>query len=214
VPVPGYIIFGPNEHGQDITVADVRALPLAERTLALKRRLDRLLVGQIDELAKVQNGSRVVYSPFPLAVLTCVAIETVGQVFHGPSKDDPKEAFVWMANRIDRMLSRKPPKAFKTAATVRWPNKKNQKFDSYSDVIYHFFRNTLIHGYHGRGVYLTEDETQTWSPDDGFLYVNPYWFWTAFRRVYDELFRELDENPNDNNRLRMKCREYVERMLY
>ena len=86
MPVPDEVIFGPAHPSGQLTYGRVRALVGDDRYWALKRRLDSFLVEQTNELGKPEGGSSNVYAPFPLFLLTCVAVETLGKVLHRPAQ--------------------------------------------------------------------------------------------------------------------------------
>jgi hypothetical protein len=56
-----------------------------------------------------------------------------------------------------------------------------------------FFRNTMMHGYWGHAVYL-DHQIISWEIGDGFLVINPYWFWGGFKQVYANLFAEVQKH--------------------
>jgi hypothetical protein len=87
MPIPDEVVFGPDPGTGKLTYGEVRKLDDEGKLKALKRRLDGFFVAQVDELGKTETGPAKVYSPFPLALLTCVGIETLGQVmYHDESK--------------------------------------------------------------------------------------------------------------------------------
>jgi hypothetical protein len=164
----------------------------------------------VEPLSIDANGKRHVYSPFPLAVLTCVGVETLAQIAYGDSfnADDHGRSFKITLGQVDLKLSRSPKKEEKLAFVSNWP--EEQKPASYADIFYSFFRNTLIHGYHSQGVFLTED-TNEWEFKNGALILNPYWFWKAFKAAYKKLFFQiLDSRPSGE---RTKALKYFERLI-
>ena len=82
MPVPDEVIFGPDTQMKTITYGDVRSMAEADKLKVLKLRLDRFFIEQVDELGKNKEGNVKVYAPFPLALLTCVGIETLGEVMY------------------------------------------------------------------------------------------------------------------------------------
>jgi len=78
--VPDSVCFGPAENGEELNYGQVRALAEDEQFCALNRRFDSFFVSQVDELARIENNKRLVYSPFPLFLMTCVGIETLGKI--------------------------------------------------------------------------------------------------------------------------------------
>ena len=82
MPVPDEIVFGPDpsdpDHKSELNYGNVRALRSdLERVKALRARIQKFLVEQSAPMA------REVYAPFPLAVITCVGIEALGQIRFG-----------------------------------------------------------------------------------------------------------------------------------
>ena len=43
-------------------------------------------------------------------------------------------------------------------------------------IIYRLGRNTMIHGFRGRGVFITEGIAE-WTMAEGAIVINPYWLW-------------------------------------
>ena len=92
MPVPDRAYFGPAEDGAGLNYGQIRALPEEDKFRALQRRFNHLLLGQVQELTRTEGGRRVVYSPFPLFVMTCVGLETAGKIFFsrapGPEENE------------------------------------------------------------------------------------------------------------------------------
>ncbi len=80
------------------------------------------------------------------------------------------------------------------------------------DILYKSFRNKLTHAYRSYGVYITGDETNSWSYCDGYLQLNPFWFWSSFKAVYTSLFDEALAASAGNTR-RDCVTKYIEEML-
>ena len=212
--IPDRIIFGPGPNGGTLTFAQVRTQNEQQRINSLKLRLDTFSIAQIGNLAtKDELDQFKVYSPFPLAIMSCVAIESTGQIFVAQSirSDDPRCCFREVTKRIDKKLYGPMQQGFKSKMRSRWPDSDLSGCHSASDVIFKFFRNSMIHGYRAFGVYLTEDETRDWKYDDGFILLNPYWLWPSFVQVYEQFF-ELALQP-DNKYVRRSCLQYINKML-
>lgn len=217
MPVPDETYFGNDENGTGVNYGLVRRETNAVRRMQLlEHRLRVLLVGQIDELWAPPNSPRKVYSPFPLAVLTCVAIETLGRVFY---LNDSKQAeklqsycFVSVVNHFDKQFSRPMDKQFKALLKKRFPEEQLEASRTLSQLLHSYFRNTFVHGYRGRGVYLEEAVT-SWVRGDGFLVVNPNWFWCRFKQVFGEHFLELYANKEANNPFMVSASAYLTELL-
>ena len=71
-------------------------------------------------------------------------------------------------------------KAEKELVKKNWPDKDGEKIKTLTDLFYKYYRNTMIHGYRGNGVFLSSDLKPPFIFNDGFLIINPDWFWTRF----------------------------------
>lgn len=216
MPIPDDVVFGPDPEKGTLTYGEVRKLDDERKLKALKRRLDTFFVEQVDELGKTEAGSAKVYSPFPLALLTCVGIETLGQVlYHDEAKgkgESQREGFLRIAKSLHQHFSRGLTKKNKEAIANLFPDKDASKIEALAHILYFYQRNTLIHGYQSRGVYLTED-LQECELKDGALILNPYWFWRRFKAKYQDLFLDLFGNCEPTNPLRRSGLNYVSVML-
>ena len=156
MPVPDNIIFGPNFQQGAFTYGEVRALKDDDRYLALKQRLDRFLIKQINGLGKEEGGKSKVYSPFPLFLFTCIAIETLGKALFSPpqamsDKDTQRAAFLTVCSKIDMKFSRQLSKKEKGGYDTLWGKDEHKKVKSLAHVIYRFGRHTMVHGFRGKG---------------------------------------------------------------
>ncbi len=217
MPVPDETYFGSDENGTGVLYGMVRKeTNRVRRIQLLELRLRVLLVGQIDELYAAPNRPRKVYSPFPLAILTCVSIETLGRVFYlnDKKKDEKVQSycFVSVVNHFDKQFSRPLNKEFKALLRKRFPEEQLDASGTLSQLLYSYFRNTFVHGYSGRGVYLEEAE-DSWVMGDGFLVVNPNWFWRRFKQVFNEHFLRLYANKEANNPFMISASIYVAELL-
>lgn len=219
MPVPHEAYFGPAETGDGLKYGDVRELPEEERFRALKRRLDTLFIGQVNEIAKMEDDNK---APFPLFLMTCVGIEMLGKVFYmqkpsaGRGEDDiQKEGFLEVCNRIHPHFSRTLNKEIKKAYDHLWGIGEHEKVRpfSISHIIYRFGRNTMIHGYRGKGVYLHNGKKLEWEIYLGAPLLNPYWFWKSFVRCYNKLWDEFNANAEPTNPLRISAGLYLQDLL-
>jgi len=111
--IPNETIFGPHlTEARGIRFGEVRQVNDADTKLRyLKQRLDGFLISQIDPI------STKIYSPFPLTVLTCIAVETLGRIIEPISayeldsrkkKGNPKNCFckdLWYARqKVDKTI--------------------------------------------------------------------------------------------------------------
>lgn len=220
MPVPDHVAFGPSEPSGVLTYGAVRKLSGDDLLRALKGRLDTYFMAQVEELAKpLQAGASKVYSPFPLFLMTCVGIETLGKVFFtrapraGETKDDlQREAFLFVCNTLHKPLSRPLTKPQKMEYDALWGADSHKNATSVSQIIYRLGRNTMIHGYRGKGVFLTEDVSE-WTLDDGAVVINPYWFWRCFVMAYSELWTRLHANKQPNNPMKHSAFSYIGELL-
>ena len=206
MPVPDEVIFGPDTQMKTITYGDVRSMAEADKLKVLKLRLDRFFIEQVDELGKNKEGNVKVYAPFPLALLTCVGIETLGEVmYHSDLCDKSKsqrEGFLKIAKSLAPSFSRALPQ----------DNKDFDKVTTIAHILYYYQRNTLVHGYQSRGVFLTE-ELPDWKLESGMLLLNPYWLWGRYKTRYEKLFQELFSNVESTNPRRKSALSYLSRIL-
>jgi hypothetical protein len=201
MPVPDAVIFA-NTDGEILTYGNVRMLDGDERLRALKKRFDHWLIRQTDALiAKDEAGKGLINAPFPLVIMSCVALETLGCVFFddGVKREDTKEVFEKAAIFTDPELKGPMVKGFMQKMRLLWPNSDLKGVKSASDVIYKFFRNSMFHGYRARGAYITgEIDPKAWGYDEGYILVHPDNFWRMVRdngytRMFEAVFSE--KNP-------------------
>ena len=207
--VPDHVVFGPRRGGgADLTFGDVRnALSIQGKIEALRDRCDRWLIQQSKPLADSKG------SPFPLAVMACVGIEALGQIAFGEGlAGSPKSyAFVSVADRIDSRFRDPPTPGFLAALVARLPRAPAGKG---SELFYTFFRNSMIHGYRGRSVFLTGDEVHDVAlrESDGTMVLNPWWLWAEYEKVATTLLDEI-ERPTASTPRRSCAESYMSRML-
>jgi len=206
--VPGNVIFA-NDGGTKFTYDDVRSQSENERLKSLELRLNGWLIGQMTPM-----GDKTVYAPFPLSIMTCVAIESTAHIFLRceANTDNGRELFHAFLLLMDSKF--KPPmqKGFLKTMRKRWPKLDFSDCKSVPNILYKSFRNKLTHAYHSFGVYITEDETESWDYGDGFLHVNPYWFWKTFQQTYNALFASAHAADNTDAQ-RNCCIDYINQML-
>lgn len=203
--VPDHVIFGPGSG--DLNYGQVRALPLQLQIEALARRHGAWLVEQSRPL----HASAA--SPFPLAVMACVGMEALGQIAYGagPNARDLSYPFVQVAREIDPLFAAPLTPAFRVAFDARWTGALDLKANTASvgdaaSLLYVFFRNSMIHGYRGRAVFLTADDTSSVKLDEpeGTMALNPWWMWKRYEEVvksnFDDIMNaSLTPNPKRAN---------------
>lgn len=220
MPVPDSVYFGPDENGKGLNYGQLRRLGEEDQFRALQCRLNTLFIGQVNELAKIENGKRLVYSPFPLFLLTCVGIETLGKVLFNPGQgqqeDIQRDGFLKVCSKINKAFPRPLSKVEQTDYDRLWGEGSfaKHKIKCVGQIIYRYGRHTMIHGYQGRGVYLTEDAAvDGWTMDSGAVILNPYWFWERFKEASENLWEEFHENKEPTNALKKSARIYLGELL-
>lgn len=192
--VPDHVCFGPDGRGGDFNYGQVRALTPQLQIEALRRRHAAWLVDQSKPLAA--SGA----SPFPLAVMACVGMEALGQIAYGagPNVRDLSYPFVHVAREMDSLFSTTLTPAFSAAFTSRWsstldPKARTASVGDTASLLYMFFRNSMIHGYRGRAVFLTADETSSVKLDEteGTMALNPWWMWRRYEDVVKSSFDDI-----------------------
>lgn len=209
--VPDHVVFGPRASGGDLTYGEVRALNRQEQVEALRRRFEKWLVGQSQPIA--DSGA----SPFPLAVMTCVGIEALGQIAFGPGSAQ-KDPFVSVAPLLDARLGNPLTPAFLSVFNSRWatrldPQANPARVSSVGELLYTFFRNSMIHGYRGRGVFLSEDEVADMAVNEteGTMTVNPSWLWRRYGEVATTVFDKIESSADAG--MRARAEDYLAMML-
>lgn len=73
-----------------------------------------------------------------------------------------------------------------------WPNSELDEVYSASDVIYKFFRNSMLHRYRAKGVYLSGAiEPNQWKYEDGYIVIHPVYFWLMVKDGYSRIFAAM-----------------------
>lgn len=210
---PDEVVFSidPTDDTKRITWGQLRANSDSDfRLRCLKVRIEDLLLFQSGQLLK--PGS---YAPYPLAVLTLIGLGALGEIFCGDTvaaaaSDHNKSIFCQIAKRLAQQFSRPLTKTFKEAFAERWGVDKPRDG---ALVLYTFFRNSFIHGYYGRAVFLTGDETPDVAfRDDGCVLLHPWWFYERFVDLTQDLLAEmLKEQPN--GQLKRNALKYISNLL-
>jgi hypothetical protein len=220
--IPDNTYFGEKPEGGTILYGEVRTIKDEQKKLELlKSRIDTLLIKQIDELGRKDvKGVLIIWSPFPLAVLILLAIETLGRIINDIEKikeeneyEQSKIIVTSIYRLIDLKLSYKPTKTFyKNFEKIHGTTDK-KAINRYSDVIHKYQRNTFNHGYQAKGVYLSADIKEPWiiKENEGFLGINPYLFWEEYKRMYNLVFEKILKN--EEKKWRINAIKYFENLL-
>lgn len=221
MPIPDNTFFGFHFGGKGTAIlfGEVRQITNEDdKLLILKRRLEAYLISQIDPIA----DSTKIYSPFPLTVLTCVAVETIGRVISPVSewekdkhkdKEISKLVSVHIYGELDKKLTRPLTKEFKASMQVLWPNDNVKDIKSYAELFHSYLRTSFMHGYRSKNVFLKAEQEEGWVIKDGFLIINPYWFWREYKRVFEESFEKIFDKKEKNNPYRIHALAYFHRLI-
>jgi hypothetical protein len=206
--IPDKVIFGEDALNNGITYGSVRNI-MDENELInlLKLRLSVFFINQV----QVLQDSR---SAFPLATMTCIGIETLGEVLLQKDDDDTSYQFVGIIRKVDQRFGRKPNKKFEAKLKEIWSEDDLKNIDCFGKIVYRFFRNTMIHGYQGKGVFLSYEDTKNIEFDDknAYLIINPDWFWNSFKDYFSNEFK-LISNAQNNDPKRDNCLKYIHSLL-
>jgi hypothetical protein len=206
--VPDETIFGVNSLGESINYGYVRKVDDENELINLLRlRLNVFFINQVNPLQTANSA-------FPLTTMTCVGIETLGKIFITKKSDDTSHRFVQIIKKINQIYGRKPNKKYEKKLKTIWDEDDLKNLDCYGKIIYRFFRNSMMHGYQGRGVFLSYEDTVNLKIDDknAFLIMNPNWFWESFKDFFNRKFIEI-ESAQENSTERQNCLKYIREYL-
>ena len=204
--VPNQTIFGVDENEASINYRTVRQITDEDRLIILlKLRIEVFFIGQVKPLETV--------SPFPLSVMTCIGVETLGEITIAESSDDNGIQFKNILGKFDTNLAKTLTKTEKELVKKNWPDKDGEKIKNLTDLFYKYYRNTMIHGYRGKGVFLSSDLKPPFIFNDGFLIINPDWFWTRFIEVFNSTFEQLLKDKKKGSGERTRCLDYIRKLL-
>lgn len=204
--VPNRTIFGVDENEASINYRTVRQITDEDRLIILlKLRIEVFFIGQVKPLETV--------SPFPLSVMTCIGVETLGEITIAESSDDNRIQFKKILGKFDTKLAKTLTKALKELVKKNWPDKDGERIKTLTDLFYKYYRNTMIHGYRGKGVFLKSGLKPPFIFNDGFLIINPDWFWTRFIEVFNSTFEQLLKDKKKGSGERTRCLDYIRKLL-
>jgi hypothetical protein len=217
MPIPDQTIFGPHLTEQcGISYGEIRQLTDDNLKLQyLKARLIGFLNGQIDNVSNV-------YAPFPLTVLTCIAAETLGRVIEPVEKyqkdqrqklEIPKIVSTKVYGLIDPKLNRTLTKDFKKLMQNHWPNDDVKNISNYAELFHSYLRTSFIHGYRAKNVFLDDKLKEGWKIDEGYLILNPQWFWKSYKGAFEKCFEEILNSREQNNRYRINALAFFNRLI-
>lgn len=206
--IPDETIFAPAFGGKHIDYGYVRSITDdTELINLLYLRLKGFFVEQVQPLQDHRSA-------FPLMTMTCVGIETLGQIFITEDKDDKSWQFVEVLKKIHQVFGRKPNKKYFERLKEIWEEKELAKLDSLGKIVYRFFRNTMVHGYQAKGMFLSYEDTSSIEIKDesAFMTVNPDWFWNNFKLYFEAVFEDT-KKAQENNTMRKNCLKYIRGLL-
>lgn len=217
MPIPNKTIFGPHlEERRGISYGEIREITEDDIKLKyLKKRLEGFLVNQIDEMA--EKGS-----PFPLTVMTCISVETLGRVISPVVKYEqnprdkneiPKLVSIPVYGMLDKVLTRPLNKKEKASMKLLWPNDRIEDISSYAHLFHSHLRTSFIHGYRGKNVFLSTELEDGWDFQEGSLIINPNWFWKQYKRVFNECFEKILDTKEVNNPYKINALDYFHRLV-
>jgi hypothetical protein len=206
--IPDKVIFGIDSLNKPIDYGFVRQVMDDNELINLLRL--RLRVFFVDQVQILQTSR----SAFPLATMTCIGIETLGEIFMKENKDDASFQFVETLKKVHQMFGRNPNKKFDKKLNVIWSEKDLKNVDNFGKIVYRFFRNTMIHGYQAKGMCLSYEDTDDIEIDEefAFLKINPDWFWNNFKTYYENQFVSVAK-AQENNPQRQLCLKYIKTFL-
>ena len=205
--IPDHIVFGINQNKEGIFYKDIRQVKDDQELIQLlKLRLDTFFIGQVAPMEQY-------HSAFPLAIMACIGIETLGQVFIG-SGENMGDSFVNMTKQIHQFFGRRPSLKFEAGFKQSWPEKDWEQVDCYGKLFYVYFRNSMVHGYQGKAIFLSYEDTENFQINEefGYLVINPNWIWKLMEKKYEELFRKALIGQ-DTNRSRRQCLHYIKKLI-
>lgn len=202
MPIPDQVYFGEKPEGGGIHYGEVRKevtknISDERKIKLLKARLDTLLIKQINSLSLLNNTSdENKWSPFPLQIISLVAIEALGRTIGDFQKIDgeagySKKLSLPIYYLMDNELKRTPSKKFKTSFKEITSYKEVPI--NYADVIHTYQRNTFNHGYQAKGVFIDHSIESFWQlyEENGYISVNPFLFWNRLLDIYEKIFSEM-----------------------
>jgi hypothetical protein len=171
--------FGPEftGHPTSVEMRELRTFNPMQRAAAFRARMDAFYFKQVDAIA-----TKSPWAPFPLAVMTCIGIETIGAYKYGDAPGDRNGHFKKLVEELHG--------GFK-----RLENDPSGRQVTLSTFLYKGFRNSLAHGFYGKWVFITHDpakaKTFKFARRESLLVLNVYWFYERFRVIANQYLSEL-----------------------
>lgn len=208
--------FSNNENGR-VTYQYVRGLnpdkdnDLLELIQLLKTRLEAILINQ-SQILHIKDNKLNKGASFPLAVMTSVGIQTLGQILFKENPNKQSHQFVEALKLLDKKFGHQLKKNDKSDLKNIW----GEDFTSSNigEIIYTYFRNSMIHGYRGKGVFLSFQLETLYNINSGYVIINPNKLWENFILAFNKEFDDLLLKPiNHSNPKVVACKKYLDEVL-
>ena len=209
MPTPDHVIFAPG-----VDFGTVRGSDSAAQINHLRAHIDNHIGTQIRSVGfREVDGEQKRHheSPFPLAIMTCIALEALGSIFltEEAGTTDGRTVFTHACNEIDSALYRPAKKGFFGDLKKQFPEFDFKKCYSVADLLYKTFRNKMAHDYMSGCIYLTGEDADKWDYDTAWLMLNPFWFAEETFNLIPKFFDSIQESGD-----RIKsCEKYVALLL-
>jgi hypothetical protein len=171
--------FGPEfaGHPTPVEMRELRGFTPIQRAAAFRARMDSFYFKQVGTIA-----AKSPWAPFPLAIMTCIGLETIGAYKYGDAPRDDNRHFRSFAEELHGGFAREENDPRGNAVTL-------------STFLYQGFRNSLAHGFYGKWVFITHDpakaKTFKFDKREGLLVLNVYWFYERFSVVANKYLDQL-----------------------
>jgi hypothetical protein len=207
--VPNDVIFAPG-----VSFGDVRGLKLDDQLLKLRERIEHQIGVQIRSVGYDKNDENWIAhhrAPFPLAIMSCIALEALGNIFFRieAGTSEGRDLFCYACGELDPALKRPTRKGFVGELKKQFPELDFSGSQSVAEILYKTFRNKMAHDYLAGCVYLTGEDTDSWAYGAGFLILNPFWLFEQVDDLTTKLFNGYAAEPD---RLE-SCKQYLALLL-
>lgn len=213
--------FSNTNEGKGVNYSYVRSLnisnnkDLSELIVLLKNRLQAILIDQTEILNSI-DGKIYTGASFPLAVMTCIGVETLGRILFEKNKNDASHQFVEGIKLVDQRFGRKLKKTDKKHLIEIWGTSfEDANVKTIGSLVHSYFRNTMFHGYRGKGVFLSFQQKELMKLEEGWLVINPNTFWRNFVFSFDKEFEILMESKtiNQSNKKVVAIQKYLNELI-
>lgn len=165
------------------------------------------------------NGFSRIKNPFTIALMVCIGVEVIGQVFLGTNEegetipDNTLNIYKMLDDKLCEVIS--PAFAASYAVRRAAPGQPPGTYSgmTYAGVLRKGLRNTFSHSYRSLGVFLDDhqDKMIVVNETDGLISINARLFRSSFKIIFRETFQEaMDES---NTTYRDNAIQYFERLI-